>query len=295
MRIVVGVDGSGASAEALRFAAAEAKALGAELEAVTVWELPELAAGHVSQEQVDEAMGPWLAEFVGEVLGDEGAGIVQTVRGGSGGAVLLEVAENADLLVVGSGGHSGIAAVVMGSVSHQLANHSPCPLTVVPDRDAVSNGGGAEPGPIVVGVDGSPHADSALAWAARRAERSGRALRVVLAWRGEASGWIAGSPLGAGLPPVSELEQQAHDMLRELVDGAGLPDTVQPELVVGEGSPEAVIREAAADASMLVLGARGRGGFLGLLLGSVTSRMLNDLACPTTVIPTSGSTAAARS
>lgn len=299
MRIVVGVDGSGASEEALRFAAAEADATGAELEAVTVWELPEAAISHVSQEQVDEAMGPWLDGFLTEVLGDRGAGVTRTLRGGSASSALLTIAEGADQLVVGTGGHQGLAAVVMGSVSHQLANHSPCPLTVIPDRaegdsaedDSAEEAGDDDlatnaDGPIVVGVDGSPHADAALSWAAERASRTGLTLRVVLAWHGEASGWIAGTEVGSSLPEVSQLEAEAYDMLNELVTKAELPSSVQPELVLGEGAPSAVIREAAEGASMLVLGARGRGGFMGLLLGSVTSNMLNDISCATTVIPT---------
>lgn len=290
MKIVVGVDGSGASTQALRYAAAEAKATGAELEAVTVWELAELAASHVSQEQVDDAMGPWLADFLTEKLGDDAAEVSQTVRGGRAAGVLLAEAENADLLVVGSGTYDGIAAVFMGSVSHQLANHTPCPLTVVPD--GTDDSGTKElavdaDGPIVVAVDGSASADAALHWAADRAVRCGSTLKVVLAWQGVVSDWNPGPTVTS--PPIepADLHQQAHDMLADLVTKAALPSALEPELVLGEGAPNAVIHEAAEGASMVVLGARGRGGFLGLLLGSVTSRMLNDIKLPTTVIPAS--------
>ena len=74
-------------------------------------------------------------------------------------------------------------------------------------------------------------------------------------------------------------------MLGEVIDEAGLPEGLEPELVLGEGAPASVLREAADGASMLVLGSRGRGGFMGLLLGSVTSHTLNHIFCPTTVVP----------
>lgn len=286
MRIVVGVDGSGAAAEALRFAAAEATATGAELEAVTVWELPEMARSHVSQEQVDAAMGPWLADYLTEELGERGAEVTQTVRGGSASSVLLTVAQDADHLVVGTGNRGGIAAVVMGSVSHQLANHSPCPLTVVPDRPEQA---GAEipvtnsDGRIVVGVDGSDNANSALHWAAQRALRTGAPLRVVFAW--QATGWVDETEAGSTQPQHGDLEAQAGDMLNELVTAAELPAAVRPQLMLGEGAPDGVVRAAAEGASMLVLGARGHGGFMGLLLGSVTSNLLDEIGCATTVVP----------
>ncbi len=282
MKIVVGIDGSEASADALRYASGEAASTGAELVAVTVWEVPVMAAAYVTTEEVDDTMQPWMDGFIAEVLGDAGAAVKRAPASGSAAAALLEEAEDADTLIVGTRGHGGLAGVIMGSVSHQLANHTPCPLTVVPASDGAA---GDPTGPIVVGVDGSSNAQTALRWAAERAARTGLGLRVVMAWRGEAAGWMAGTEVQTSWPSFEDLEQQARDMLGEVLDEAGLPAGLEPELILGEGAPASVLREAADGASMLVLGSRGRGGFMGLLLGSVTSHTLNHIFCPTTVVP----------
>lgn len=282
MKIVVGIDGSEASSDALRYAHGEAVSSGAELVAVTVWEVPVMAAAYITTDEVDGAMDPWMEGFIAEVLGEDGAAVKRAPASGSAAAALLEEAEDADTLIVGTRGHGGLAGVIMGSVSHQLANHTPCPLTVVP----ASNGAaGAADGPIVVGVDGSSNAQTALRWAAERAARTGLGLRVVMAWRGEAAGWLAGTEVQTSWPSFEDLEQQAREMLGEVIDEAGLPEGLEPELVLGEGAPASVLREAADGGSMLVLGSRGRGGFMGLLLGSVTSHTLNHIFCPTTVVP----------
>lgn len=283
MKIVVGIDGSEASADALRYASSEAVSSGAELVAVTVWEVPVMAAAYITTEEVDGAMEPWMDGFISEVLGSDGDAVKRAPASGSAAAALLEEAENADGLVVGTRGHGGLAGVIMGSVSHQLANHTPCPLTVVPASEGADSDAS---GPIVVGVDGSANAQTALHWAAERAVRTGLPLRVVMAWRGEAAGWLAGTEVQSSWPSFEDLEQQARDMLGEVIDEANLPEGLEPELVLGEGAPASVLREGAEGASMLVLGARGRGGFMGLLLGSVTSHTLNHIFCPTTVVPT---------
>ncbi|MEZ5380624.1 MAG: universal stress protein [Microthrixaceae bacterium] len=283
MKIVVGVDGSEASEDALRFAFGESMALGADLVAVTVWEVPVMAAAYVAPAEVDEAMGPWMDTFVDKVLGPNGASVTKAPASGSAAAELLRAAEDADAMVMGTSGRGALSGVIMGSVSHQVANHAPCPLTVVPAGS--NDGDGPGPGPAVVGVDGSANAGSALRWAAERAARVGVPLRIVMAWRGEPAGWLPRRDEAGALPTDEELQSQAREMLAEVVDSVELPGGLVTELVVGEGAPASVLRDAAEDASMLVLGARGRGGFMGLLLGSVTSHMLSDVFCPMTVVP----------
>lgn len=138
-RIVVGVDGSEGSRHALRWAAAEARAHDAELEAVVSWQYPALttmpAFGVLppAEEMHDEAR-----KGLQEVLDAEGLGAGSdlvaraTVVQGPPGATLLEVAEGADLLVVGTRGRGGFTGLLLGSVSQQCVTHAPCPVVVVP-------------------------------------------------------------------------------------------------------------------------------------------------------------------
>ncbi|MEZ5374579.1 MAG: universal stress protein [Microthrixaceae bacterium] len=281
MKIVVGVDDSEPSKAALRFAAEEAAVGDAELVAVTAWDLPPLALGYVSPGDARESMGPWLDGVVREVLGAAGDSVTKVVETGSPSGALLRTAKDADLLVVGSRGHGALLGAILGSVSHQVANHTPCPLTVVPHEDDEA----ARTGPVVVGVDGSANSAEALRWAAARALRLGRQLRVVMAWRGDPVGWFPPSDVASTWPDNDDFHAQARQMLAEVVEEARLPGSLAVEQVLGEGTPAAVIGEVLDDASMLVLGARGRGGFVGLLLGSVTAHLLNHPTCPITVVP----------
>jgi nucleotide-binding universal stress UspA family protein len=288
MKIVVGIDGSAESTDALRFAAAEAGATGADLLAVTVWEVSTHSARYLSQEHVDDAMIPWMGEFIDEVLGAKGADVTKLAASGSAGGALLDAAADADQLVVGSRGLNRLQRTVLGSVSRQLASHTPCPLTVIPPADVdggVNDAGVAASGPVVVGIDGSANSMTALQWAAQRAVRTDSLLRVTMAWRGESAGWRPAPEFSDVLPADQVLEAQAQEMLDEAIQAAALPDSLRLETLLHEGSPKHALDEAAQGASMLVLGTRGHGGFMGLLLGSVTSHTLDHLRCPTTVVP----------
>jgi len=136
--IVVGVDGSEASKEALRWAIDEAELRTATLRAVHAWTYPPIfGEAYV----VPEALGPnWLRDqaqqrlddVVAEVAGrNPHAYIEPVVREGPAAQVLIDVARDADLLVVGSRGHGGFAGLLLGSVSQQCAQHAPCAVTIV--------------------------------------------------------------------------------------------------------------------------------------------------------------------
>jgi nucleotide-binding universal stress UspA family protein len=136
-RIVVGVDGSEAADRALAFAAKEARMRGVDLEAVHAWSFPALSytpygpAPTYSDAEMEEAATATLDHALARV---DLTGISVTPRlvmGGSAPA-LLDAAEGADLLVVGSRGHGGFAGLLLGSTSMHCAHHPPCPLVIVP-------------------------------------------------------------------------------------------------------------------------------------------------------------------
>jgi nucleotide-binding universal stress UspA family protein len=135
-RIVVGVDGSETSKQALRWAVHQAELTGDTLEAITTWHIPSAAYGapvplptgydfqQMSQQTLDDA--------VHEVLGDDPAVKASTmVTEGQAAHTLLEAAKGADLLVVGSRGHGSLTGMLLGSVSEHCVAHSPCPVVVV--------------------------------------------------------------------------------------------------------------------------------------------------------------------
>ncbi|MEU8585854.1 universal stress protein [Streptomyces sp. NPDC048664] len=134
-RVVVGVDGSPSSHEALRWAARYAELIGARVDAVAAWELPGMYgwSGPVVDATLDEENArEELVQELANVLGGEGASRVRTllVRGNPA-EVLLRSAEGAEVLVVGSHGRGGFARALLGSVSHQVAQHADCPVVIV--------------------------------------------------------------------------------------------------------------------------------------------------------------------
>ncbi len=139
-------------------------------------------------------------------------------------------------------------------------------------------------GRVVVGVDGSPSSREALRWAARQAALTGGTVPALTSWDYPqyhgALGW---------LPPSSgdeeALEARAREDLTRCVGetlGADLSVDVRTEVLYG--TPAGVLLRAARDASLLVVGSRGLGGFAGLLLGSVAQHCVQHAACPVVVV-----------
>ena len=133
-RIVVGVDGSRHSQQALRWGAHFAAIFGARLEAVIAWEFPS-SYGWASvppEWNPGQDMEKVLGETVRAVFGDQPpAGLQQQVREGGAARVLLDVGKGALMLVVGSRGHGGFAGLLLGSVSANVAEHASGPVLVI--------------------------------------------------------------------------------------------------------------------------------------------------------------------
>jgi nucleotide-binding universal stress UspA family protein len=138
-------------------------------------------------------------------------------------------------------------------------------------------------GTIVVGVDGSDESKEALRWALEEARLRDATVRAVYAWRDP----YVLAP-GFGLPEDFEfdaLRERAVETLDAVVaEVVGVQSDVPVEAVIAEGSAGSVLVDAAQNADMLVVGSRGHGGFVGLLLGSVSQQCVQHAACPVLIV-----------
>lgn len=138
VRIVVGVDGSDRSKDALRWALDEARLRGASLRVVYAWKMPIYVPSGFAPvaipdpDELRETAQHRLDGLVGEVVGNAtDVKIERTAIEGPAAQVLVQEAEGANLLVVGSRGHGGFAGLLLGSVSQQCACHATCPVVIV--------------------------------------------------------------------------------------------------------------------------------------------------------------------
>lgn len=140
-RIVVGVDGSEPSIEALRQAQRLATPLGAKVLANAYWDYPQVYAGYVMMgiEGFEERAGEILDEAVRTAFGDETpSNVVPTLVRGHPREALIEATREADMVVVGRRGHGGFGGLLLGSVSSALVAHAHCPVLVVHTPDEQS-------------------------------------------------------------------------------------------------------------------------------------------------------------
>ncbi|SHE84552.1 Nucleotide-binding universal stress protein, UspA family [Ferrithrix thermotolerans DSM 19514] len=135
--IVVGIDGSEASNQALSWAVEEAKVRGASIKIVHAWEYPALAYGAYANEGLDlEAGGKEILTQATDLVNsiDKDVSVTTVLREGNPVPILSQESEHSDLLVVGSRGHGGFASLVLGSVSSQLAHHTKTTLVIVRNK-----------------------------------------------------------------------------------------------------------------------------------------------------------------
>lgn len=194
--------------------------------------------------------------------------------------LLVEESERAAVLVVGTSGRGGFTGMLVGSTSVSLAVHAQCPVVVVRgDGDGLTGDG-----PVVVGVDGSGIAASAVGMAFREASLLGAPLVAVHAWADVEHDW--GVP---GMGEDSAREETEQVVLSEAL--AGWPERypdVPVERVVVAGRPRQHLLERSRSARLLVVGSRGRGGFRGMMLGSTSQALIHHANCPVMVVRSSG-------
>ncbi|HZE29916.1 MAG TPA: universal stress protein [Actinoallomurus sp.] len=197
---------------------------------------------------------------------------------GPASQVLLEKAKDAAMVVLGSRGAGTVAGLLLGSTALQVVTHSPVPAVVVRDLEP------AVRREVAVGVDGSEAVGSAIGFAFEEASLRNARLRVVHVWTHPAS---AGP--GTMQPLVYDPQIVGEEEHRALEESLAVwrekyPDVeVVPEVV--QGHPARILGGVSARADLLVVGTRGRGGFSGLLLGSVSHALLHYAHCPVAVVP----------
>lgn len=277
--ILVAYDGSADARRALQWAAHESLRTGVPVHVIAVNEiLPPTWGGVGGMVVVTEGYvldSSDLLEEAEKTLAEAGVTAVTTQqRTGPVVSELLQAAESASVLVIGSQGHSAAGEALMGSVSQHLARHATCPVVVVREpRDP-------EATRIVVGIDGSRSSAAALDYACRRAELTGESVVAIHAWHV----WAPSTDVWASAPRSVDTEE--HELLlSESIAGVreDHPD-VHLEQEVIPVAPERCLVDASASASLVVVGSRGRGYFSGLLLGSVSQAVLHRAACPVAVV-----------
>ncbi|MFI7679071.1 universal stress protein [Actinophytocola sp. NPDC049390] len=280
--VVVGVDGSESALDAVRWAADEARRRETLLRIVHAYQIPTgYPQGFVDVKMLHDVLlaqgKEWLVRAQ-EVAEEAAPGLtVETVGVQAPTVPALErEARDAAVLVLGSRGLGGFTGLLIGSTAVTLVTRAACPIVVVrePGRD----------GPVVVGVDGTPASEAAIAFAFAEASARDAELVAVHVWSDlllEVA--FAGEP---AMLDVTRLAEEAHGVLGERLAGwqEQYPDVVVTREVVRDRATRALLRRAEG-ARLVVVGSRGRGGFRGLMLGSTSQHLLYHAACPVAVVP----------
>jgi nucleotide-binding universal stress UspA family protein len=281
--VVVGVDGSAPSLTALRLATRLAVERDRPLRIVHafVWPRLRVPLGPSPAGPPDGGLANEAERIVAGAAEQARAlapslSVTGEVVTGAAAPVLLAEASQAAMLVLGDRGLGGFTGVLLGSVAVAVSAHATCPVVV-------ARGDMDRPGPVVVGVDGSPQGARAIEFALAEADARGVGVTALHTYTFPAAG-----EAGDMLPLVydeAQLRDEETAVLGEALAGwrEKYPDVTVTPVVARDRAARALVG-ASRLASMVVVGSRGRGGFAGLLLGSVSQALLNHAACPVVVV-----------
>ena len=276
--IVVGVDGSSSALHAARWAANEAALRRVPLRLVHC--IPVSAVALIGSFEALKAEGPrYLAQAAAAVCqACPEVDLHGEVHDGDPVPVLVDLSQAARLMVVGSRGFGGFSGVLAGSVAVGLVTCGHSPVAVIRGRTPEETPPTA--GPIVVGVDGSPASEAAIALAFE--EASFRHVELVAVHT-----WIDYSPDYSSdyahqfLIDWDKVETEEQKLLAQRLAGwqEKYPD-VGVQRVVTRDRPVHHLLKRAAHAQLLIVGSRGRGGIRGMLLGSTSQALIYHAPCP---------------
>ncbi|GAA3735705.1 nucleotide-binding universal stress UspA family protein [Spinactinospora alkalitolerans] len=292
--VIVGVDGSDSSRYALEWSANEARLRGLGLRIVTAVQLPEREGpfaqfahnpddtaeaprAHEAQALLDYARD-WIKGIYPEIEVDTR---LATERPG---AALLQAASEPGVAaaVIGSRGLGSLASAFVGSVGVELAARAPVPVVVLPKKHESVKG---VKGRIIVGVDGSETGQRAVEFAFAQGAKRDAEVVAICAWQPMAA---FASTIGPVPPEVFD-DSAVAAAARETLDAAlAGPRATYPDVVVTahevRGHPVVALLEEASAADLIVVGSRGRGGFGGLLLGSVSQAVMHGAHGPVAIV-----------
>jgi nucleotide-binding universal stress UspA family protein len=278
--IVVGVEGSARSSDALALADLLAGLLGGPLVLVhnRPREEPPKFLEPPQNEQLMRSVSDSTSAQVQELVSHDHEPGMRVTHAESPAEGLRQIAEraNARLIVVGPSHRSELGRVRPGSVGGQLLSGAPVPIAIAPRGYA-----DAAPwiGLIASAFDGSPESRLALDWAAQVAESKRRRLRVVSVHSPAVVGGLGYGAAYVDPVPRSDLEREQHQAIAAY-DGP-------VECQVADGDPGRMLVETSRDADLLVMGSRGYGPLQAAFLGSVSRYVVRHAACPVVIHPRS--------
>lgn len=284
--VVAGVDGSAHQQRVIGWAVSEARLRNRPLVLVHAYDWARLgesfaAAPYGAVQEAYHKAATGVRDAALAAARDAAPDLDVTARVVDGGAagVLVAASRSAALVVVGHRGRGGFAELLTGSVATQLAAHAAGPVVVV----RPPAGEGPQAGRVVLGVDGSPGSAAAIDLAFEEAALRGLGVTAVHAWTGPVS-----TGPGDMLPLVYDVDEVSAEETRVLAEALAGRRERYPEVdvrrLVVRGRPAHVLPTLAAGAALLVVGARGGGGFAGLRLGSVSRAVLHHAPCPLAVV-----------
>ncbi len=283
--ILVGIDGSPGAQAAIRWATGEAALRDAAITLVHVI-APIVPTWPI--ETVEAEYAQWQEENAQHLIKQAHATIDEVVEGATASAVREEIrydgvvaglaaaSRTASMLVLGSRGLGLVGSAVLGSVSRGVLHRADCPVVIVKENAVAAPD---HTSPVLLGIDGSPASEAATAFAFDEASRRGVELVALHAWS------------DVGVFPMLGMdwhryEQQGHELLAERLAGwqERYPDVNVRRRIVCD-RPAHWLIEAAVAAQLVVVGSRGRGGFPGMRLGSVSTAVAESAVVPVIVVP----------
>jgi len=280
--VLVCVDGSGPSDAAVAWAAREAVLHGLPITlmhavppVVVGWPVGQLYAEMPDwqHEDAQRVIDGGLAALTAGLGGAEAPDIRTETVYSSVLPALIDASRDAWMVVTGTQGLGGLGRLLLGSVAIGLAHHAHCPVAVVREAPDVT-----PDAPVLLGIDGSTASEAATALAFDEASRRGVELVALHVW----------SDVGV-FPALGmdwrERESEAHEILAERLAGwqGQYPDVTVQRLIYCDKPAHWLIEESER-AQLVVVGSRGRGGFPGMQLGSVSSALVQSAKAPVIVV-----------